>query len=201
VSAPPTRLQVSSSPTVAAPDQSTVATKTVATKTEYRFDDPSRDTDGDGVADPSDKCPQHPGPADQTNRHPGCPIPVYDRGVSPLGVLAQLPEGSSSIEKADNYQQLLSITEGIRQSTLCARIHTFVEQPNATTAESLARLRLGETRAAASRRLLLKRGFEAKRIISVANDDPSDLVARGVPREKIRNMVYIEPTACPQEQP
>lgn len=39
----------------------------------YNYDDAARDTDRDGVSDPSDRCPTEPGRGDANGGYRGCP--------------------------------------------------------------------------------------------------------------------------------
>jgi hypothetical protein len=64
----------------------------------YEYDDPTRDTDKDGIADPEDRCPTEPGKPNPGDYNHGCPTtieldgqqglkgrPSPDVGTSPTG--------------------------------------------------------------------------------------------------------------------
>lgn len=42
----------------------------------YEYDDPARDTDKDGIADPDDRCPEDPGKPNPAEYNHGCPTTI-----------------------------------------------------------------------------------------------------------------------------
>jgi hypothetical protein len=103
-----------------------------------------------------------------------------------------LDEKSAVIEQGKSFELWSGLGDAILEARMCARVELFaVDQDRRARA-------LRQRRATAAERVLLLKGLPQERIVVHADADPSELMARGLDVESLRNGVLLTPLdQCP----
>jgi outer membrane protein OmpA-like peptidoglycan-associated protein len=163
----------------------------------YRYDDPERDSDEDGIVDPEDRCPTEPGHRNPNAFGHGCPTLWMGPAGPDIGIAAHFQPGSAQLEGAQNFENLSHLAELIVRDEMCALVQTPILVESAAQLSDRER-KLGRARAEATRRLLLKKGLPAARIRVVPNTYPRELLESGGSPELFQDTVVLYPQQLSQ---
>lgn len=110
-----------------------------------------------------------------------------------LAILLTLDEKSAVIEQGKSFELWSGLGDDILKARMCARVEIFAVD------QSIGARALRQRRAAAAERVLLLKGLPRELIVVVADADPSELMARGLDAESLRNGVLLTPLGeCPR---
>ena len=159
----------------------------------YEYDDAARDSDKDGIADPDDRCPTDPGPANANPANHGCPTKVMSEPEGPsVGMMAHLEPGSAKLPSDQGAERINSLADSIIKYKMCALVasHTLTQDPAQLTD---AERKLGIARVETVRKLLLKKGLPAARIRLAPNSYPRNDIEQVESPELFRDTVLLLP--------